>query len=56
MDNEGSFFGGESGLGVKLTSYLQLVPRPENMDLFVHFPIRLHGVVLTHNFTFLYCH
>jgi hypothetical protein len=31
---------------VKLTTYRQLVPSQENLDLYVHSPIHLHGVVL----------
>jgi hypothetical protein len=31
---------------VKLTTHLELVPRSKNVDLYVHSPIRLHGVVL----------
>jgi hypothetical protein len=31
--------------GVKLTTHLQLV-RQENVDLYIHSPICLHGVVL----------
>jgi hypothetical protein len=41
MGAEGSFPGGQSGRGVKLTTHGQ-----ENVDLFIHSPIRLHGAVL----------
>jgi hypothetical protein len=32
--------------GLKLTTHLQQVPRTRNVDVYVHFTIRLHGVVL----------
>jgi hypothetical protein len=32
--------------GVKLTTHLHLVPRSRMMELYLHFPIRLDGVVL----------
>jgi hypothetical protein len=31
---------------MKLTTHFQLVPRSKNVDLFIHSPIHLHGVVL----------
>lgn len=32
---------------VKLTTHLQPVPGQETVDLYVHYPIRLHGLILT---------
>jgi hypothetical protein len=37
---------GLSDWGVKLTVHLHLVPRSRKVELFFHFPIHLHGVVL----------
>jgi hypothetical protein len=31
---------------VKLTTHLQLVPRPRMVELYLHYPIRLRGVML----------
>jgi hypothetical protein len=44
----GLFPGGQSGRGVKLTTYLQLVLRSRKLGSvgYIHFLIRLHGVVL----------
>jgi hypothetical protein len=36
---------GKSGRGMKLTNHLQLLPRSEYVDRYIHFPIRLHGLV-----------
>jgi hypothetical protein len=36
----------ENGRGVRLTIHLQLVPRSRKCELYIHSPIRLHGVVL----------
>jgi hypothetical protein len=41
----GFFLQGCSSKGVKLNTHLQLVPR-SRVDLYNHYPIRLHGVVL----------
>jgi hypothetical protein len=41
MGTRGSFPGGKSSRGVKLTTHLHLVPKSKNP------PIRLHGVVLS---------
>jgi hypothetical protein len=38
--------GGKAAGGVKLYTHLQLVLRSRNMDLYIHFPLRLHGVAL----------
>jgi hypothetical protein len=38
--------GGESGLGMKLTTHLQLMPRSRIVELYLHSPTRLNGVVL----------
>jgi hypothetical protein len=32
--------------GVKLPGRLQIVPRQENVNVYIHSPIRLNGVVL----------
>jgi hypothetical protein len=42
----GLFPGGLSVLGVKLTSHLHLYRGKESVDLYIHSPIRLHGLVL----------
>jgi hypothetical protein len=42
----GLFPRGQSGRDVKLTTHLQLVPRSRKVDLYIHSPLRLHGVVL----------
>jgi hypothetical protein len=44
----GSFQGTKAAQGVKLTTYLCLVPRSRMVELYIHFPIRLHGVVLNY--------
>jgi hypothetical protein len=41
----GSFSGGKDGRGVKLTIHLGLVPRSRMMELYLHSPICLHGMV-----------
>jgi hypothetical protein len=38
---------GLSGRGMTLTTELHLVPRSRMVELYLHSPIRLHGVVLT---------
>jgi hypothetical protein len=43
----GLFLKGYSGRGVKLTTHLELVPNLRMVDLYIHSPIRLHGLVLT---------
>jgi hypothetical protein len=42
----GSFPRGESGRDVKLATHSQVVSRQENVDLYSHSPILLHGVVV----------
>jgi hypothetical protein len=42
----GNFLGGEATGGVKLTTHLYLVPRSRMVELFLHFLIFLHGIVL----------
>jgi hypothetical protein len=42
----GSFRGSKAARDLNLTIYFQLLLSQENMDLYIHFPIRLHGVVL----------
>jgi hypothetical protein len=42
----GALSRGLSGRDVKLTTHLQLVPRSRNVDLYIHSPICLHGVML----------
>jgi hypothetical protein len=37
---------GYSAWGVKLTTHLHLVPRSRMVELYLHSPIRLHGVVI----------
>jgi hypothetical protein len=37
---------GWGGMGVKLTSHFHLVPRSRIVELYLHSPIRLYGVVL----------
>jgi hypothetical protein len=37
---------GTSGKGMKLTTQRQLVPRLSKRGLYIHTPMRLHGVVL----------
>jgi hypothetical protein len=36
---------GLSDMSVKLTAHFHLVPRLRMVELYIHFPIRLHGVV-----------
>jgi hypothetical protein len=42
----GSFLGGTAACGMKLTTHLQLVPSSRMVAPYLHFPIRLYGVVL----------
>jgi hypothetical protein len=44
---EGLFPWGESDRGLKLTAHLHLVPRSKCVELYLHSPIRLHGLVLS---------
>jgi hypothetical protein len=44
---KGLFHDGKSGRGVKLTTQLHLEPRIRMMELYLHSPIRLNGVMLT---------
>jgi hypothetical protein len=37
---------------MKMTTQLQLVPRSRKVDLYLHCPIRLHGVVLIYIFAY----
>jgi hypothetical protein len=37
---------GVRSLGIKLTTYLHLVPRSRKVELYLHSPICLHGIVL----------
>jgi hypothetical protein len=46
MDTEGSFSGSKAGKGVKLTTYLHLVPMSRTVELFLHSPTLLYEVVL----------
>jgi hypothetical protein len=48
MGTRGAFSERQSGLGVKLITHLTLVPRSRMVELYLHFPIRLHGVVLNY--------
>jgi hypothetical protein len=43
---QGLFLRRKSGWGVKLTTHLHLAPRSKMVKLYLHSPIRLHGVVL----------
>jgi hypothetical protein len=57
MGTRRSLPGGKAAGGVKLTTHLQLGQGQENVDLYVHSPIILHGVMLNElsyrdNFTF----
>jgi hypothetical protein len=49
--------GREAAGGVKLITHLHLMPRSRLVKLYLHFSIRIHGVVLNQfsNFTFLPC-
>jgi hypothetical protein len=42
----GLFHWGQSGRGVKLTTNSHLVQRSRMVELYLHFPTRLHGVVI----------
>jgi hypothetical protein len=46
MGTGGSFSRAESGGGVKLTTHLHLVPRLRMVELYLHFLIYIHGVML----------
>jgi hypothetical protein len=46
MDTGGSFPGGWYGRFVTQTAHLHLVPRSRMVELYLHSPRRLHGVVL----------
>jgi hypothetical protein len=42
-------------MGVKFTSHLHLVPRSRKVELYLHCPICLHGIVLkSDKFTFTF--
>jgi hypothetical protein len=45
---------GLSDRGVKLTAHLHSVPRSRVMELYLHFPICLHGIVLNHIIKFFF--
>jgi hypothetical protein len=46
MNTGGSFLWGQSGRGVKLTTHLHLMPSSRKVELYLHFPICLYGIVL----------
>jgi hypothetical protein len=46
MDTGGSFPGRRSGWGVKLTTHLYVAPRSRIVELYLHSPTLLHGLVL----------
>jgi hypothetical protein len=46
MGSRCSFPGGKSGRGMKLTTHFHPLPRSRKVDLYIHSPICLHGVVL----------
>jgi hypothetical protein len=46
-DWRGASSSGESGLDVKLTPNIHLVPRLRMVQLYLHYPTRLHGTYLT---------
>jgi hypothetical protein len=46
MDTGSSFSGGKEK-GVKLITHLQPVPRYRKLGLYIHYIIRLHGIVLS---------
>jgi hypothetical protein len=46
MGTEDSFPWGKVAGGLKLTTNLHLVPRSRMVELYHHFPICLHGIVL----------
>jgi hypothetical protein len=46
MSTRGFFLGDKATEGVKLTTHIHLVPRSRRMQLCLHSPIHLHGVVL----------
>jgi hypothetical protein len=50
----GSFPRGKNGRGVKLTTYLHLVPKVRIVGLYLHSPICLHGIVLNYTNLSLY--
>jgi hypothetical protein len=45
MDN-GALSPGVKRQGMKLTTHLHLVPRSRKMELYLHSPICLHGIML----------
>jgi hypothetical protein len=46
FNGHGGYFSGVKRRGVKLTIHLHLMPRSRMVKLHLHYPIRLHGVVL----------
>jgi hypothetical protein len=46
MDTGGLFSRGKNGWGVKLTTHVHMVLKSRMMELYLHSPISLHGVVL----------
>jgi hypothetical protein len=46
MGTVGSFAGSKAAWGVKLTTHLHLVSWSRMMELYLHSPIRFHGIVL----------
>jgi hypothetical protein len=44
-EHRGLYPQGQSSRGLKLTTHLQLMPGEENIDLYVHSPVPLHGVI-----------
>jgi hypothetical protein len=49
VGTRGSFTGGKTAWRVKLTTHLQLVPKPKNAWSYISIPpIRFHGVVLSY--------
>jgi hypothetical protein len=42
----GAFSLGVRSRGVKLTAQLDIVPTPRMVELYLHSPMRLHGMVL----------
>jgi hypothetical protein len=47
MGTWGYFTEGKAPEGVKLTAYLNLVPRLRTAELYIYSPIGLHGVLLS---------
>jgi hypothetical protein len=46
MGNRGSFLGDKAAVGMKLTTHLHLVVRLRMTEIYLHSPLRFHGVVL----------